>query len=102
MIQPINGNFLIKPIAQKSLFSNGKYEEMGEVLALPHKLIRDGKGTDVLEMNSEISVGDKVFFDSWRCGKYPSGEQDENGEEIYFWLVMYEDIKAVEKKEDGI
>ena len=95
MITPINSNFLIKPIPQKSLFSNGKYEEMGEVLKVPN-MIQSLHGKD------RIQKGDKVFFDSWLCGKYPSGEQDENGEEIYFWLVRYEDIKAVDKKQNAI
>jgi len=90
MIQPLNRHLKIKPIAQKSLFGNGKYEEMGEVLGVAYGI--NGKARE------KIEVGDKVFFDSWRCGKYPTGEQDENGEEIFFWLVAYEDIRAIEKK----
>lgn len=92
MIQPINRHLKIKPIAQKSLFENGKYEEMGEVLGIPHGI----NGKDVIK-SEKIAVGDKVFFDSWRCSKYPTGEQDENGEEIFFWLVPCNDVRAIEK-----
>ena len=86
MIQPLNRHLKIKPISQKSLFGNGKYEEMGEVLGFANGI-------------EGIELGDKVFFDSWRCGKYPTGEQDENGEEIFFWLVAYEDLRAIEKRD---
>jgi co-chaperonin GroES (HSP10) len=80
---PINGNFYIEPIAQKSLFSAGKYQELGKVIAIPI----DAKPHD-------IKIGDTVYFDQWKAGKYPTGEQDENGEEIEFWLIPFEDIRA--------
>jgi len=97
MIQPINGNFLIKPIAQKSLFSNGKYEEMGTVIRKP----KDGILPTIWRWLTwaNVKVGDRVFFDSWLCSKHSSGEQDENGEEIYFRLVNYKDLKADDKNE---
>ena len=39
-----------------------------------------------------IHVGDMVYFDSWLASKYPTGEGDKT-----FWLVNYEDIRAVQK-----
>lgn len=56
-----------------------------------------GKVLDIQDdVSGSIKVGDTVFFDSWRCAKYPTGQQDDNGEEMYFWLVPFGDIRAYE------
>jgi hypothetical protein len=96
MIIPINKHVLIEPIGQKSLFSPGKYEEKGKVIAISDDLKDLFQGFDKKGKDA-IKKGLNVWFDSWLAGKYPTGEQDEDGEEIYFWLVRFEDIKAIEK-----
>ena len=73
---------------------------MGEVLRKPN----DGILLNIWHwlIWAKIDVGDRVFFDSWLCSKHPSGEQDENGEEIYFWLAAYKDLKADDKEKYAI
>ncbi len=76
MIKPINNHLLIEPVKHETFIASSKdlYEEIGIVI--------DG-GT------SELKVGTKVYFDSWLASKFPNGED-------YFWLIKYDDIRAVE------
>ena len=91
MIQPINNHLIIEPVPHESFISstNGSFEEIGIVKALPEgnfgSLKVDFRG-------DELEVGDKVYFDSWLAAKYPTGEGDK-----IFWLVNYDDIRAIQK-----
>lgn len=77
MLKPINNHVLIEPLKHESFISSqkGNYEEIGIVL-------------DAGE--TELKIGDKVYFDSWLIARYPDGK----GGEI--WLVKFEDIRAYE------
>lgn len=55
------------------------YEEVGLVIASDDSL------------HVPISIGDKVYFDAWLAAKFPKNEKED------FWLVRFEDIRAVEK-----
>lgn len=82
MITPVNSHLLIEPLKHETFISLGKetYEEVGVVIeAAP-------------EVSTLYLKGDKVWFDSWLAGKYPTGKGEE-----YFWLVRAEDIRAIEK-----
>lgn len=81
-IQPINNHILIEPLKHESFMASekGTYEEVGIVKALNFVSIED------------IKVGDKVWFDSWLAAKYPTGKGEE-----FFWLVRWEDVRAIEK-----
>lgn len=81
MIKPVNGHILIEPVKHESFVASQKetYEEVGVV---------------VDDVNFELRKGDKVFFDSYLAAKYPTGEGDE-----YFWLVKWEDVRAIEHAE---
>lgn len=83
-ICPINNHILIKPVKYDNFISQEKetYEEVGIVVEIDKSVIN----------TYAIQIGDKVFFDSWLAAKYPTGKNNE-----YFWLVKFEDIRALEK-----
>lgn len=83
MITPVNGHLIIEPVKQESFVVRDRetYEEVGIVKAIEDE-------------NHRVSIGDKVYFDSWLAARFP-GEKD--GE--YFWLVRWEDVRAIEKNE---
>ena len=87
-IVPINGHVLIKPLVHESLLptEKGTYDEVGIIIDIAEDIINSFR----------LSENDKVWFDSWRASKHPTGESDE-----YFWLVPHKDLKAVEYQEDG-
>jgi co-chaperonin GroES (HSP10) len=97
-IQPINNHLIVEPVEHESFIASatGTFDEIGVVKALPPELQDEfGTGTsapDMKALQSVIEVGDKVYFDSWLAAKYPTGEKDKT-----FWLVNYEDIRAVQK-----
>ncbi|MDE2233301.1 MAG: hypothetical protein KGJ90_04190 [Patescibacteria group bacterium] len=95
MIQPINRNYLVKPLAFKSFLptEREKFEQVGVVLALP------GSGADDTYLYSDIEVGDRVYFDSWLAGKYENPDST-SAEDKWYWLVDFNDIKAMEKPND--
>lgn len=78
-IQPINNHILIEPLVHESFISldKGVYEEVGIVIETGDVCV--------------LKKGDKVFFDSWLSSKYPKNDKE------FFWLVKYDDIRAVEK-----
>lgn len=82
MITPVNGHILIEPVAHDSFVASAKetYEEVGIVTAVSGTI-------------TEIKAGDKVFFDSWLAARYPKNENE------YFWLVRWDDVRAVEYAE---
>lgn len=115
MIKPINGHLLIEPLKHKSFVSSDKetYEEVGVVIEtgtpeLGHGLIKIPAGIDIglagdwLKQYSQVEVkrGDKVFFDSWLAAKYPKPNAISNDD--FFWLVKFEDIRAIDTNEDEI
>lgn len=59
---------------------------MGVVKALPDEFSE-------VAVEGKPEVGDTVFFDSWLAACYPTGEEDK-----VFWLVNYEDVRAIQKK----
>ena len=94
MIQPINNHLIIEPVKHDSFIASarGEFDEIGVVIAVPDS-IKVYTGTNIEEdYFKEINVGDQVYFDSWLAAKYPTGEKDKT-----FWLVNYEDIRAVQK-----
>jgi co-chaperonin GroES (HSP10) len=70
------------------------YEEVGIVIDLPNFL----KVKNEEEPKEFLSKGDKVYFDSWLAAKYPNP----NNKKEFYWLVRFEDIRAIEKNEDQI
>ena len=71
---------------QKTFMTTDKqtYEEIGTVI--------DASADNGLM--GELKAGDKVYFDAWLAAKYPTGEGDN-----YYWLVKWEDVRAVEYAE---
>lgn len=92
MIQPVNGHILIKPEVHESFMAqqSDTYEEIGVVLALPMEWDQI-PGTGIPVDASPVKVGDKVYFDAWLAAKFPGEKTDE-----YFWLVKWEDIRAIQ------
>jgi len=84
---PVNGHLVIEPLVHEGFMASqsDSYEEIGIVKILPLAL-------EMLEPK-EVSVGDKVFFDSWLAAKYPV-EGGKLGE--FLWLVKWEDVRLVE------
>ena len=76
----MNGHLLIEPVKQDTFITNQSdtYEEIGIV-------IDNGSAT--------VEIGDRVYFDAWLAAKYPKGDDG------FYWLVKWEDIRAVEVKE---
>lgn len=88
-IEPLNGHVLIRPVPHQTFVFSEKeiYDEIGTVLRIPEG---DREGF------SRLKVGDRVFFDSWMAAKCPTGHKE--GE--FFWLVKYDDIRAVQRITD--
>lgn len=85
MIIPINGYIQIEPVEHEEFMATAQttYDEVGVVVSTAY----DG----VISFPPRFDVGDKVYFDSWLASKYPKGNNE------YYWLVKYEDIRAYEK-----
>jgi co-chaperonin GroES (HSP10) len=85
MITPINGHLLIEPLKHKTYLpsEHGTYQEIGIVLAVPP------------ESHFYTAVGDTVFFDSWLAAKFPKPDAEDDDD--YYWLVRWQDIRAIEK-----
>ncbi len=84
MITPINNQVMIEPLKHDSFLVQDKttFEEVGIVVAFDDSYENGQK--------MRIKKGDRIFFDSWLASKYPKNETE------YFWLVNYDDIKAIE------
>ena len=89
-LTPINGHLLIEPIKHEGFMAsqNDSYEEIGVVIS----------NGELAPIGFELipEKGDKVFFDSFLAAKYPK----ESGEG-YYWLVKYEDIRALIRNSDA-
>ena len=87
MITPVNGHLLVEPIKHEAFMASQMetYQEIGTVVATP-------KDWEIFQ-TQPLKVGDKVYFDAWLAAKYPK-----NDEESY-WLVKWEDVRAVEYAE---
>ena len=91
-IIPINGHLIVKPVKHESLLPSEKdlFEQIGEVMSICDL-------SNVAGTSSEVpNIGERVYFDPWQVGKYPSGEGDEE-----FWVVPFKHIKAIERKKDA-
>lgn len=97
MIKPVNGHLLIEPVTHDTFIAaqHETYQEIGTVVAIDQfevgTYIEDGG-----ELINIVKVGDKVYFDAWLAAKYPK-ENGKDGE--FYWLVKWEDIRAVEHVE---
>ena len=83
MIKPINDHVLIEPVKHESfMFSEREtYDEVGTVIDFDI----EGKAGQ-----SNLSLGDKVYFDSWLASKFPKNDTE------FWWLVPFGSIKAYE------
>lgn len=87
MIKPVNNHVLIEPVKHETFIASdrGTYEEIGVVVALDERFNIDASPI--------LSVGDKVYFDSWMCAKYPKNDEE------FYWLVPWSEVRAVEYAE---
>ena len=85
-IIPVNGHLLIDPIPRPSFMASSKeiFEEVGTVLEVSD------------DVSTKVSIGDKVYFDSWLAAKFPKGLKE------FFWLVKWEDVRAIEHAEQQV
>lgn len=99
-IIPINNHLIVEPLEHVSFVASSKetYDEIGVVTAVPAWMEEDREGTALAEyvIKPDIAVGDTVYFDGWLAAKYPTGEDNK-----VFWLVKYEDVRAVQKQSEA-
>lgn len=91
--KPVNGHLLIEPLEHETFMAKDKdeYEEIGIVVDFASDLVHTFDGI----LTRPVSVGDKVYFDSWLVAKYPKpGGTDKES----LWLVPWKDVRAVEPK----
>jgi len=83
-IKPVNGHLIIKPVVHDSFIATdkGTYDEVGIAISNPHP-------------GMDFKKGNKVYFDGWLAAKFPSGVEGE-----YYWLVKWEDIRAVDSGDE--
>lgn len=97
MITPVNSHILIEPVKHESFMATqkGTYEEIGVVLEFDESCIpldyTSGKSAG--QLVSLLKKGDKVYFDSWLAAKYPKNDEE------WYWLVKWEDVRAIEHVE---
>lgn len=100
MLKPTNGHILIQPLVHEGFIATQKdtYEEIGIVIDISDDLIKLFNFSTTGGVNESnpfpVHYGDKVYFDSWLAAKYP---KDENS---FYWLVKWEDVRAIEPKDD--
>lgn len=89
-ISPVNGHLLIEPVKHEAFIAsqNDSYQEIGEVVVVP---------ADICAKYG-LKPKDKVYFDSWLAAKYPK----EGSNDDYYWLVKWEDVRAVEYAEPKV
>lgn len=89
MIKPVNNHLLIDPVKQEGFIASQSetYQEIGIVVDFDENI-----NNIQLTFGSKVEVvkGIKVFFDSWLACKYP------NPSGGFYWLVRWEDVRAVE------
>lgn len=83
MITPVNGHLIIEPVKQSGFVASSKevYDEIGVVVEYDKAIEKELKGA-------------RVYFDSWLAAKFPKGDSGE-----FFWLVKWEDVRAIEYAE---
>ena len=99
-IIPVNGHILIEPLRQHTYLpspdGHETYNEIGIVIKVPEHTCNEVNGTSLMDFKScpflQVHGGEKVYFDRWKAGKYPTGDGDS-----FIWLVAWEDIRAIEK-----
>ncbi len=91
MIHPVNGHLLIEPVKHESFVASQRetFEEIGVVLAIDP----DFKQGMLLSRERWLEIGDKVYFDGWLAAKFPKNDDE------WYWLVKWEDVRAVEHAE---
>lgn len=92
MITPVNGHLIVEPVVHDGFIAsqNDKFEEIGTIVAID---------TMTYDFGERVKIGDRVYFDSWLAVKYPNpgGRADD-----FLWLVKWDDVRAIEKKQDVI
>lgn len=88
MIKPVNGHILIEPIAQSGFVAtqNDTYQEIGTIVDVADDIVNN-----LARSNKTLNlIGNRVYFDSWLAAKYPKGEDG------FYWLVKWDDVRALE------
>lgn len=99
MITPVNGHLLIEPVKHETFIASerGTFEEIGVVIDFDKGLIEPGYSfndpADNILPKAPVEVGDRVFFDSWMCAKYPKNDEE------FYWLVPWSEVRAVQHAE---
>lgn len=85
-MRPVNNHLLIQPVSHETFVATAKdvYEEIGVVLDYD-------RGINTFTGVEEVSVGDRVYFDSWLAAKYPAEKEGE-----FYWLVEWQHVRAVD------
>ena len=85
-LTPVNNHILVEPVKHEKFMATDRvtYEEIGKVVTIPK----------AVESIVGVKPGDKVYFDAWLAAKYPKEGTDE-----FYWLVKWEDVRAVEYAE---
>lgn len=94
MIKPVNGHLLIEPLQHEGFMATQKetYEEIGVVIEVAGDVSVPGSEGYAVQ----IQKGTKVYFDSWLAAKYPKNDEE------FYWLVKWEDVRAIETTEDTV
>lgn len=97
MIKPVNNHLLIEPLPQESFIASDRttYQEIGVVIDAADTLLGPTMttSTGIHRDFGMVKKGDKVYFDSWLAAKFPKNETE------YYWLVKWEDVRAVQHAE---
>ena len=96
-LKPINNHVLIEPLVHDDFIASQKetYEEVGIVVAFADDIPGVSYGSSTVQ-SGPLALGVKVYFDSWTAAKYPRTD----GVDGHFFLVKYEDIRAIETTDD--
>lgn len=91
-LTPVNGHLLIEPVSHETFIASDRqtYEEIGVVRSVARNL-QWYEGDDLKD--TPVNEGDRVYFDSWMCAKYPKNDDE------FYWLVPWSEVRAVEHAE---
>lgn len=99
MIKPVNGHIVIEPVPKPSFMQTERetYQEIGVVVDFEEQMfpqeLNISSSNNMVYKPPALKKGDRVFFDSWLAAKFPKGASAADG---YWWLVKWEDVRAVE------
>lgn len=95
MIKPVNKHVLIELVKHETFIMDDaqKYEEIGTVIDFD-----ESEGFLENLEDWELKKGYKVYFDGWLAAKFPNPKDPENP----YWLVKWEDIRAIEPQDETI